>query len=29
LQGFSHGSMNLPGIHLMYQEIGKILKANN
>ena len=25
LQGFSHGSMNLPGIHLMYQEIGKIL----
>ena len=26
LQGFSHGSMNLPGIHLMYQEIDKILK---
>ena len=26
LQGFTHGSMNLPGIHLMYQEIGKILK---
>ena len=25
LQGFTHGSMNLPGIHLMYQEIGKIL----
>ena len=25
LQGFSHGSMNLPGIHLMYQEIDKIL----
>ena len=25
LQGFSHGSMHLPGIHLMYQEIDKIL----
>ena len=29
LQGFSHGSMNLPGIHLMYQEIDKILKRKN
>ena len=25
LQGFSHGAMYLPGIHLMYQEIDKIL----
>jgi hypothetical protein len=29
LQGFTHGSMNLPGIHLMYQEIDKILNKNN
>jgi len=26
LQGFSHGAMLLPGIHLMFQEIDKILK---
>jgi len=25
LQGFSHGAMYLPGIHLMFQEIAKIL----
>jgi hypothetical protein len=25
LQGFNHGAMVLPGIHLMFQEIDKIL----